>query len=128
MGHPALGVDVFWDLQVLVSGEVRVGSGEEEEDEALEVVVGGAGGDGQTRHAGEDPHDVLGVHPELAQQLDSGVEAPLTHDRQGGAEVGLAPIGVSSSLQQQSGALPVLVDQRYEQRGLSLQIATMLSQ
>ena len=72
MGHPALGVDVLRDLQVLVSGEVRVGSGEEEEDEALEVVVGGAGGDGKARHAGQNPHDVLGVHPELAEQLEPG--------------------------------------------------------
>ena len=72
MSHPTLRVDVLRDLQVLVPREVRVGSSEEEEDEALEVVVGGAGGDGKARHPGENPHDVLGVHPELAQQLDPG--------------------------------------------------------
>ena len=70
MSHPTLRVDVLRYVQVLVSREVWVGSGEEEEDKALKVMVGGAGGDGEAWHAGQDPHDVLGVHPELAQQLD----------------------------------------------------------
>ena len=62
VSHPTLRVDVLGDLQVLVSGEVWVGSGEEEEDKALQVVVGGAGGDGKAGHPGQNPHDVLGVH------------------------------------------------------------------
>ena len=92
------------------------------------MVVGGAGSDGQAWHAGQNPHDVLGVHPELAEELHSRIETPLTHDGQGRAKVGLAAVGVGPGLQQQSGAVIVLVDERYEQRGLSLQISTMLSQ
>ena len=116
MCHPTLGVDVFWYFEVFVSGQVWVGSMQEKEDKALEVVVGGTGGDGKARHAWQDPHDVLGVHPELAQQLDhlfyfivstglllrmnldAGIEPALTHDGEWGAEVGLAAIRVSSGL------------------------------
>ena len=92
------------------------------------VVVGGTGRDRQAWHPGQNPHDVLGVRSELHQELDSGVETSLTHDGQGGAEVGLAAIGVSPGLQQHSGAVPVLVHQRYEERCLGLDISTMLSQ
>ena len=105
------------------------------------MVVGGTGGDGETGHPGEDPHDVLRVHTELAEELDEdsyicgncetglhldpGVEAPLTHDGERGAEVGLAAVRVSSSLQQESGTVPVLVNKRNEQRGLSLGVKTV---
>ena len=116
----ALGVDVGGDVQDLVAAEVWGGAVQEEQGEALEVVVGGAAGDREPGHPGEDPHDVLGVRPELCQQLDPGVEASLTHDGQGRAEVGRAPVGVCPGLQQQPGALPVLIDQRDEQRGLGL--------
>ena len=92
------------------------------------MVVGGTGRDRQAWHAGQNPHDVLGVRTEFNQELHSGIETSLTHDGQGGAEVGLAAIGVSPGLQQHSGAVPVLVHQRYEQRGLGLDISTMLSQ
>lgn len=51
MCHPTLGVDVFWYFKVFVSGQVWVGSLQEKEDKALEVVVGGTGGDGKARHA-----------------------------------------------------------------------------
>ena len=93
---------------------------QEEQGEALEVVVGGAAGDGEAGHAGEDPHDVLGVRPELGEQLDPGVEAPLTHDGQGRTEVVGAPVRVGPGLQQQPRALPVLVNQGDKQRSLGL--------
>lgn len=38
------------------------------------------------------------VATEYLRHLHSGVETPLTHDGQGGAEVGLAPIGVCPGL------------------------------
>ena len=114
MSHPALRVDVFRYLEVLVPRQVWICSRQEEEHEALEVVVGGTGGDGETGHPGEDPHDVLRVHTELAEELEEdsyncgkcdtgqhlhpGVEAPLTHDGERGAEVGLAAVRVSSGL------------------------------
>ena len=114
MSHPTLRVDVFRYLKVLVPRQVWICSRQEEEHEALEVVVGGTGGDGETGHPGEDPHDVLRVHTELAeeleedsyncvnceagQHLDPGVEAPLTHDGERGAEVGLAAVRISSGL------------------------------
>lgn len=118
--HRALRVDIGGDVQHPVAAEVRGGAVQEEQGEALEVVVGGAAGDGEAGHPGEDPHDVLGVRPELGEQLDPGVEAPLTHDGQGRAEVGWAPVRVGPGLQQQPGALPVLVDQGDEQWGLGL--------
>ena len=118
--HRALGVDIGGDVQHLVAAEVRGGAVQEEQGEALEVMVGGAAGDGEAGHPGEDPHDVLGVRPELCEQLDTRVEAPLTHDGEGRAEVVGAPVRVGPGLQQQPGALPVLVDQGDKQRGLGL--------
>ena len=92
MDHRALGVDIGGDVQDPVAAEVRGGAVQEEQGEALEVAVGGAAGDGEAGHPGEDPHDVLGVRPELGQELDPGVEASLAHDGQGRAQVSLAPV------------------------------------
>ena len=55
--------------------------------------------------------------------LDSWIEAPLAHDGQGRAEVGLAPVRVSPSLQEQPCTVPVLVDQRYKQWSLGLRFS-----
>ena len=70
MCHPTLGVDVFWYFKVFVSGQVWVGSLQEKEDKALEVVVGGTGGDGKARHErpSQAPQDWEGRLPPQADQ------------------------------------------------------------
>ena len=65
--HPTLRIHILRNFKILVSRQVGIGSGEEKKDKALKVMVGGAGGDGKAWHAGQDPHDVLSVHTELAQ-------------------------------------------------------------
>lgn len=57
--------------------------------------------------------------------LDAGIEPALTHDGEWGAEVGLAAIRVGPGLQQNSSTVPVLVDKRHKQRGLSLGVNTV---
>ena len=114
VGHRALRVDEGRNVQVLVAAEVRGGAVQQQQGEALEVMVGGAACYWETGHPGEDPHDVLRVHTELAEELEEdsyncgkcevgqhlhpGVEAPLTHDGERRAEVGLAAVRVSSGL------------------------------
>ena len=52
VGHGALRVDEGRNVQVLVAAEVRGGAVQQQQGEALEVVVGGAAGDGEAGHAG----------------------------------------------------------------------------
>ena len=125
VGHGALRVDEGRNVQVLVAAEVRGGAVQQQQGEALEVVVGGAAGDGEAGHAGQQPQDVLRVRAELCQQLDPGVEASLAHDGQRRAEVGGRAVGVRAGLQQQPRALPVLVDEGDEERGLGLGVQTV---
>ena len=69
MGHGALRVDEGRNVEVLVAAEVRGGAVQQQQGETLEVVVGGADRDGQTRHAGHQAQDVLGVGTVFAQYL-----------------------------------------------------------
>ena len=42
----------------------------QQQGKALEVVVGGTGGDWEAWHAGQDPQDILCVSSKLTQQLN----------------------------------------------------------
>ena len=54
---------------MLVTAKVRGGPMEQQQGEALEVVVGGTGGDGEPWHAGQYSQDILCVGSKLTQQL-----------------------------------------------------------
>ena len=64
---------------MFVTGKVRRSTMQKQQGEALQVVVGGAGGDGEPWHARQDPHDIFSVSSKLAKQLDSWVEPSLAH-------------------------------------------------
>ena len=57
VNYRALRVDIGRNVNVSVAAQVRGSPVQEEQSEALEVMVGGAASDGEARHAGENPND-----------------------------------------------------------------------
>ena len=55
---------------MLVAGQIWRGTVKQQQGEALEVVVGGTGGDGEAWHAGQDPQNILCISSKLAQKLN----------------------------------------------------------
>ena len=76
--------------------QIRLGSIDEEGGEALEVMIRGSDGDGETGEAGHQPTHVLCVGTKLTQQLDAVIKSSLGHDSQRCAQVFLIPIWISS--------------------------------